>query len=124
MDTTLENSINTILEKKSVSILITDSGLGGLSICAEVVSRLNRNPIFENVSITYFNAWPEQNRGYNKFDTIEERISIFNQALLGMQSYQPDLIMIACNTLSALYDKTEFSKKSDVPVLRKKSLAP
>ena len=117
MDSVPDKSIKAILDKKTVSILITDSGLGGLSICADVVSRLQRQPLFQDAAITYFNAWPEQNRGYNKFDTITERIRIFNRALVGMETYHPDLIMIACNTLSALYDRTEFSRHSGIPVL-------
>ena len=117
MNSAHDKSINAVLDKKNVSILITDSGLGGLSICADVVSRLHRQPLFQDASITYFNAWPEQNRGYNKFDTITERIRIFNRALVGMEAYHPDLIMIACNTLSALYDRTEFSRHSEIPVL-------
>ena len=117
MDSALENSIKAILDKKKVSILLTDSGLGGLSICADVVSRMRRKPLFQDAAITYFNAWPEQNRGYNKFDTITERIRIFDRALVGMKAYHPDLIMIACNTLSALYDRTEFSRHSGIPVL-------
>ena len=117
MDSALDNSIKVVLDKKNASILITDSGLGGLSICADVVSRLHRQPLFQDAAITYFNAWPEQNRGYNKFDTITERIRIFDRALVGMKAYHPDLIMIACNTLSALYDRTEFSRYSRIPVL-------
>jgi glutamate racemase len=117
MDSAHDNSIKAVLDKKTVSILMTDSGLGGLSICAEVVSRLHRQPLFQEAAITYFNAWPEQNRGYNKFDTITERIRIFDRALVGMAAYHPDLIMIACNTLSALYDRTEFSRHSEIPVL-------
>ena len=117
MDSPHDKSIKAVLDQKTVSILITDSGLGGLSICADVVSRLHHQPLFQDVAITYFNAWPEQNRGYNKFDTITERIRIFNQALVGMETYHPDLIMIACNTLSALYDRTEFSLHSGIPVL-------
>lgn len=117
MDSAPDKSVKAVLNKKNISILITDSGLGGISICADVVSRLHRQPLFEDAAITYFNAWPEQNRGYNKFDTITERVRIFNQALVSMESYHPDLIMIACNTLSALYDRTEFSRHSGIPVL-------
>lgn len=105
------------MNQKKGSILITDSGLGGLSICADLVSRLHHRPLFEDASVIYFNAWPEQNRGYNKFGTVAERIRIFDQALIGMEKYHPDLIMIACNTLSILYDRTEFSRYTDIPVI-------
>lgn len=117
MDSAQQQSIKAVSDKKTVSILITDSGLGGLSVCADVVSRLHRKPLFQDAAITYFNAWPEQNRGYNKFDPVAERIRIFDRALVGMETYRPDLIMIACNTLSALYNRTDFSRHSEIPVL-------
>ena len=117
MDSAHEKRIRAVLDKKTVSILITDSGLGGLSICADVVSRLNRKSFFKNAAVTYFNAWPDQGRGYNKFNPVAERIRIFDRALLGMNAYRPDLIMIACNTLSALYDQTDFSRHTGIPVL-------
>ncbi len=111
------DKFNTFLKKKEVTILITDSGLGGISICAEIASELSRNPIFEKVNLVYFNAWPEQNRGYNRLKSTAERIHVFDNALQGMMRYNPDFIMIACNTLSVLYDRTEFSRSVDIPVV-------
>jgi len=106
-----------VLKKERLKIVMTDSGLGGLSVCADVDARLRRHPIYKDLSITYFNAWPAQNRGYNKFSPLNERIRIFNKALWSMVEYEPDLIVIACNTLSALYQHTEFRHKSNIPIL-------
>ena len=110
-------SIESLFAKEHVTVLITDSGLGGLAIFAEIASRFKTDPIFPAVSLIYYNAWPEQNRGYNKLKDMAERIRVFDRALEGMKQYQPDIIMVACNTLSTLYDKTAFSRKETIPVI-------
>mgnify|MGYP003590894803 CR=1 FL=1 len=102
--------------KESFSLLIADSGMGGLSICADVVRGLQERPGYRSVSLTYFNAWPEQNRGYNLLPGMAERVRVFDRALGAMLRFQPDRILLACNTLSALYPKTPFSKQAPVPV--------
>ena len=48
---------------------------------------------------------------------MAERIRVFDRALGAMLRFQPDLILIACNTLSALYAHTPFSKQAPVPVV-------
>ncbi|HSD94761.1 MAG TPA: hypothetical protein VLA94_04990 [Syntrophales bacterium] len=102
--------------KESLSLVITDSGMGGLSICADIVKGLQERRIDRSVSLTYFNAWPEQDRGYNLLPGMAERVRVFDRALAAMLRFQPDRILIACNTLSALYAGTPFSKKAPVPV--------
>jgi glutamate racemase len=111
------DKFNTFLKKKEVTILITDSGLGGISICAEIANQLSHRPIFKKANLVYFNAWPEQNRGYNRLNNTAERIHVFDNALQGMMRFKPDFIMIACNTLSVLYQQTEFSRSVDIPVV-------
>jgi glutamate racemase len=111
------DKFSAFLKKKQVTILITDSGLGGISICAEIAAELTRRRIFENVSLIYFNAWPEQNRGYNRLRDTAERIQVFDSALEGMMRFKPDFIMIACNTLSVLYHRTQFSQRVGIPVI-------
>lgn len=106
-----------IADGKDLSIVIMDSGMGGLSICADIVKGLQAQPIANRVSITYFNAWPEQHRGYNSLPDISERLRVFDRALLGMQAFAPDIVYIACNTLSILYPQTEFSRFAPVPVI-------
>jgi len=104
-------------EKRRVTILITDSGLGGISICAEMAGELMRLHMFEKVSLIYFNAWPEQDRGYNRLSNTAERIQVFDSALKGMMQFKPDFILIACNTLSVLYPRTQFSQHVNIPVI-------
>ena len=102
--------------KDTLSIVIADSGMGGLSICADIVSGLQERRTYRSVAVTYFNAWPEQDRGYNLLPGMAERIRVFDRALDAMLRFSPDRILIACNTLSALYPDTPFSRKAPVPV--------
>ena len=104
-------------KSKTLRIVVADSGMGGLSICAEIAEGLQKKHAFEKIVITYFNAWPHQDRGYNLLPNQEERIRVFDNALTALGRYKPDLVLIACNTLSILYPKTEFSKSTMIPVI-------
>jgi len=103
--------------KDTLSLVIADSGMGGLSICADIVKGLRARRSYRSVSLTYFNAWPEQDRGYNLLPGMAERIRVFDRALGAMLRFQPDRILIACNTLSALYPHTPFSRHAPAPVV-------
>jgi glutamate racemase len=109
--------MNAAGSKDTLSIVIADSGMGGLSICADIVSGLEARRSDRAVSLTYFNAWPEQDRGYNLLPGMAERIRVFDRALTAMLRFHPDRILIACNTLSAIYPHTPFSKQAPVPVV-------
>ncbi len=112
-----KEQITALFSKKEVTLLVTDSGLGGLSIFAKIAARLEREPIFPKANLVYYNAWPEQTRGYNAISKIQERIRVFEGALEGMRPFHPDLILIACNTLSVLYGRTAFSREETFPVV-------
>jgi glutamate racemase len=103
--------------KDTLSLVIADSGMGGLSICADIVNGLQARRSYRSVSLTYFNAWPERDRGYNLLPGMAERIRVFDRALGAMLRFQPDRILLACNTLSALYTQTPFSKQAPVSVV-------
>jgi len=109
--------MHAVATKDTLSLVIADSGMGGLSICADIVSGLQERRSYRFVSLTYFNAWPEQDRGYNLLPGMAERIGVFDRALSAMLRFQPELILIACNTLSALYAHTPFSRQAPVPVV-------
>ena len=98
------------------SILVTDSGLGGLSVFNAIANRLAQGSPWKSVRLVYFNAWPAPHRGYNHFKTKAKRARIFNNALYAMLDYTPDLILIACNTLSVIYPHTEFSRSTHTAV--------
>ena len=106
-----------LLNKKSLSLLVTDSGLGGLSICAHMVENLTRTRSYANLSVVYFNAWPLQDKGYNFFGTDAERIRVFGNAVGAMNRYAPDLIFIACNTLSVVFLQGGLAATARAPVV-------
>jgi len=104
--------------KRNVTIAVTDSGLGGLSVLAEAAQRLAATRIFPKVDLVFVNALFSNEGGYNALRTGEEKASVFNSALESIaREYRPDLILIACNTLSAIYGRTAFSKATEVPVI-------
>jgi glutamate racemase len=98
------------------TILVTDSGLGGMSVFARIAAHLKKKSPWQDVSMVYFNAWPEQYKGYNHFKTMDQRADVFNNALYAMENFNPDMILIACNTLSVIYPFTPYShdKKTQV----------
>ncbi len=104
--------------KEDVNILVTDSGLGGLSVAADVVKRMKNSGVFKAVDVIYFNAQPHASSGYNSMKTTEQKTAVFENALNAIEkNFKPDLILIACNTLSVLYEYTDFSKKANIPVV-------
>lgn len=109
--------VEALYECENVRIAVLDSGLGGLSICAELEKKLQARALFKQVTLLYFNVWPEQDRGYNSLESVSERISVFDHALVGVSDHQPDLIMIACNTLSVIYHRTSYSQNTTIPVI-------
>lgn len=110
--------LHDLFGKDSVIILVTDSGLGGLSVAANVAHRMDSLKIFRHVQVIFFNAQPSKEQGYNAMKTTEEKIAVFNNALMAMDAgFGPDIILVACNTLSVLYEYTEFSRSSNIPVI-------
>jgi len=96
--------------------VITDSGLGGLAVCAALERALRPSAAATPVRLTYVNAWPFEGRGYNDLADVPARARVFDAALRQMAGLRPDRIVIACNTLSILYPHTAFSLSSGVPV--------
>jgi glutamate racemase len=104
--------------KNEVTVAVTDSGLGGLSIMADAVERIRESKIFQRVNFVYFNALFSNKGGYNSLKTRKEKVKIFDSALKSLEkNYNPDLILIGCNTLSVIYDDTSFSKETSIPVV-------
>jgi len=106
-----------LTNRPDVTILVTDSGLGGLSVAADVASRLPGSGVFRSARIVFYNALFHAN-GYNSLGTEEEKARIFDKVLRAMdKKYRPDMLLIACNTLSVVYENTAFSKKAPFPVI-------
>ena len=88
---------------------ITDSGVGGLSVCAELEARLRQSPVQENIEVIYLNAAIEDDYSYNSMPDRQTRLQAFDRFLNSVhEKYQPDLLFIACNTLSALFQDSYF----------------
>jgi glutamate racemase len=104
--------------KDSLTLLITDSGLGGLSVVAGMEQRARDEKAFAHLRLVFFNAQPAEGFGYNKMKSLAEKAGVFDGVLDAMCArYSPDAILIACNTLSVVYPSTRFSRAAAVPVL-------
>jgi len=115
---TEETKLADFFNKSDVKILVTDSGLGGVSVAADVVERLKKGGVFQKAQVIFFNAQPHLLSGYNSMKTTEQKVQVFNNALKAIEEkINPDLILIACNTLSVIYEKTEYSKRAEIPVI-------
>ena len=107
-----------LLAKDSITIVVTDSGLGGLSVVADAAEKFSRQQVFKEVNLVFFNALFSDQGGYNSLPTREEKLHVFSNALQSMQDrYAPDIILVACNTLSVLIPDTGFVRTSAVPVV-------
>lgn len=91
-------------------VVFTDSGLGGLTVMADFVALAKKQGVA--VDTVFFNAQYSRELGYKKMDS-KTQIKVFNRVLESIQKkYQPDIIAIACNTLSVVYYQTNFYKNN------------
>ncbi|HSL61245.1 MAG TPA: aspartate/glutamate racemase family protein [Desulfotignum sp.] len=100
----------------SHTIVVTDSGLGGLSVFAGIAAGLARTAPGSGIHLIYVNAWPETDKGYNHYPDMARKAAVFDQALAAMARFRPDALVIACNTLSVIYPHTGFSRTARIPV--------
>lgn len=95
---------------------ITDSGVGGLSVCAEVEAGLRRAPVAEDLEIIYLNAALRDDFSYNAMATRREKLEAFDRFLGNVaERYRPDLLYIACNSLSVLFRDPYFDRHRRLP---------
>jgi glutamate racemase len=105
-------------DSDDVTIAVTDSGLGGLDVVADLERRLREAHVFRNVHIVFFNALFSPSGGYNSLASREDKIRHFDRALASLsQRYEPDVIVVACNTLSVLIPDTAFAPEGRVPLV-------
>jgi glutamate racemase len=97
------------MNEKITKIIVTDSGLGGLNIAANIYKKAKQMPLISDLEIIFFNSLPKENFGYNNIQDYKLKTAIFDNALQGMSKLNPDLILIACNTLSVIYNSTTYS---------------
>jgi glutamate racemase len=98
-------------------IIVTDSGLGGLSVAAKIEKELREKNFPGEFEVIFYNSLPYSKFGYNLIKDVEDRVKLFDSALNGMvEHFNPNLIVLACNTLSVLFPKTKFSRKNEIPI--------
>lgn len=98
-------------------ILITDSGVGGLSVCAYAERFVRTHGFREPVRLTFANAAPENDYGYNAMPSREVKLQTFDRFLRRVtERFAPDVIYVACNTLSVLLADTPYALEAVIPV--------
>lgn len=99
-------------------LVVTDSGFGGLSIVALLEQYLDCKSAAGPREIIYVNAAPANEVGYNDLTDRVEKLNLFNQVLINIQSkLNPDRVLIACNTLSVFLDEILIQENLAVPTL-------
>lgn len=98
-------------------VLITDSGVGGLSVCAYAERFVRTRGFTEPVRLTFANAAPENDHGYNSMPSRDEKLRTFDRFLRNVtERFAPDSICVACNTLSVLLPETPYFGTAAIPV--------
>ena len=98
-------------------ILITDSGVGGLSVVAYAERFVRTHGSSEPVRLTFANAAPANDYGYNSMPSREEKLATFDRFLRNVtERFTPDSIYVACNTLSVLLPDTPYFAFAAIPI--------
>jgi glutamate racemase len=98
-------------------ILITDSGVGGLSVVAYAERFARTHGLIEPLQLTFANAAPANDYGYNSMPSRAEKLATFDRFLRKVtERFAPDSIYVACNTLSVLLPETPFYAQAAVAV--------
>ncbi len=110
--------LSALYNSRQITLVITDSGLGGLAVMEDVSRRMKESGCFRKVNLVFVNALFDEETGYNALRTKKEKTDMFDRVLSAISSrYTPDAILIGCNTLSVLFDETSFSGTSRTPVI-------
>lgn len=105
-------------DRPHITVAVTDSGLGGLSVVATAERSLREAGVTADIDLVFCNALFDADSGYNSLPSRDAKVAMFDRALAGLQAEcRPDLVVIACNTLSVLYKDTAFAARGAVPVI-------
>ncbi|MBS4000284.1 MAG: aspartate/glutamate racemase family protein [Desulfobulbaceae bacterium] len=114
----MNNLVKNIAGKEKLVIAVTDSGLGGLNVVPRLEKLFTSSKAIKEVELIFVNALLHPSMGYNKMKNMDEKSKVFNSVLEGINKwYHPDLLLIACNTLSVVYEQTHFYKNPFYPVI-------
>ena len=95
------------------TLILCDSGLGGLDIAAPFFRKKEKT----EWDMIYINAWPDPKFGYNDLADSAMQEAVFRAVLESMERFSPALCMIACNTLSIVWQKLSAYYKPSFPVM-------
>ena len=96
-----------------IPLVVCDSGLGGLDVAAHFFSP---NAGEKKWDIIYVNAYPSREWGYNDLPTLRAQEDLFQSVLEDMRQYSPAQCLIACNTLSIIWQRLSTRYKPPFPV--------
>jgi len=98
-------------------ILITDSGVGGLSVVAYAERFVRTHGLREPVRLIFANAAPANDYGYNSMPSSDVKIETFDRFLRNVtERFAPDSIYVACNTPSVLLPETPYRADAAIPI--------
>lgn len=90
----------------SDTILVIDSGVGGLSVCQSILAQQT------NLQIIYFADSAYFPYGLLPEETLRARLNVIVKSML--EQYRPKLVVLACNTVSTLV-LPELRRMFDIP---------
>lgn len=106
-----------IFQKDRIRILVTDSGIGGLSVVNDLYDFFQHNRYYKSVEICFADSRIE-NIGYNEIENINDKIKLFSDRLYYLdKKIKPDILFVACNTLSVIIKQTDFYYKCKYPIV-------
>ncbi len=101
---------------EELTVAVTDSGLGGLSVAADLAARLAGSGIARRARVAFVNALFDDAVWYNDLPDDAARARVFDAALEAIERRcRPDAILIACNTLSVFYPLTRHAQAAERP---------
>lgn len=105
------------LNKNKITILVTDSGIGGISVANYLFQFFQTNRYYERVDIVYADGRVNK-KGYNSYENDQDKIKAFSSRMFQLaNAIKPDVIFLACNTLSLILNKTEFYSTNKIPIV-------
>ena len=95
------------------NLILCDSGLGGLDIAAPFFQKKESS----EWNLIYVNAFPDPKFGFNDLADSRMQEEVFQAVLEGMERFSPALCMIACNTLSIVWQRLSKRYRPSFPVV-------
>ncbi len=85
---------------------------------ADLEKQISEKNVFNSVGLVFFNSHAARGFGYNSMKSVDDKVRVFDSALQSMiDKFNPDIILVACNTLSVIADQTETSRTTGIPIL-------